>query len=263
MGEDHSRVRRRRAALSQLANLASNPKAVVIIHYSCQSFYDRPDGASPRVTSIAVRNLGSGQTTSFSIHQAAERDKKLQREQIEEQYDDLEKRMLKEFYDYADKHSHCTWLHWNMRDINYGFSALEHRCRVLGGRPGEIAETQRCDLARILVDLYGVGYMGHPRLAKLVEKNRITLLNFLTGEEEAAAFERGDYVKLHQSTLRKVDILANIFERTVDGTLKTNARLHEIYGGYWALAVDQIRNHWLIALIGAVSSIVGILALFF
>ena len=30
-----------------------------------ESFYDRPNGASPRITSIAVRQLDSGNTLSF------------------------------------------------------------------------------------------------------------------------------------------------------------------------------------------------------
>jgi len=42
-------------------------RAAWVIHYSCESFYDRPNGASPRITSIAVRKLDSGQTLSFSI----------------------------------------------------------------------------------------------------------------------------------------------------------------------------------------------------
>ncbi|HUF19319.1 MAG TPA: hypothetical protein VMP00_01065, partial [Burkholderiales bacterium] len=44
----------------------------LVIHYSCESFYDKTDGKTPRITFIAVRNLRSGQTDSFSIHQMAE-----------------------------------------------------------------------------------------------------------------------------------------------------------------------------------------------
>jgi hypothetical protein len=241
--------------------LTNNPENVVVIHYSCQSFYDRPDGASPRITSIAVRNLGTGQTTSFSIHQMAERDKKLKLDQINAYYDELEKKMLKEFYEYAEQHQSHIWLHWNMRDINYGFPALEHRFKVLGGKPFEIHESRRCDLARVLVGLYGVGYIGHPRLARLVEKNKISDRDFLTGEDEAQAFEKGEYVKLHQSTLRKVDILANICSRTADGTLKTNARFHEIYGGYFAYAKERLAAHWIVALLGIAGAIASIVAL--
>lgn len=261
MGEAAKRIRRRRAAKAQIADIIDNADNVVVIHYSCESFYERPDGASPRITSIAVRNLGTGQTTSFSIHQMAERDKKLDTAEINQNYDDLEKKMLKEFYDYVEKHQGHTWLHWNMRDINYGFPALAHRYRVLGGEPFDIHESRLRDLARLLVSLYGVGYIGHPRLANVVEKNKISDLGFLTGEQESAAFDAGEYVKLHQSTLRKVDILANIAERVADGSLKTNAKTKEIYGGHFAAATELMREHWLftiLAIVGSAASIVGL-----
>lgn len=97
-----------------------------------------------------------------------------------------------------------------MRDVNYGFQVIEHRYRVLGGEPFEIQEDRKFDLARELITLYGVGYIGHPRFENLVKKNKITNRDFLTGAEEASAFDNRDYVRLHQSTLRKVDIILNV-----------------------------------------------------
>jgi hypothetical protein len=47
------------------------------------------------------------------------------------------------------------------------------------------------DLSRPLVELYGVGYIGHPRLEKLIELNHITTGDFMTGKQEAEAFEQG------------------------------------------------------------------------
>jgi hypothetical protein len=35
------------------------------------------------------------------------------------------------------------YLHWNMRDINYGFAAIEHRHRVLDGSPVIVEMTRR------------------------------------------------------------------------------------------------------------------------
>jgi hypothetical protein len=262
MSEAVKRVRRRREARNQLAQIMDSAENVVLIHYSCESFYDRPNGASPRITSIAARNLGNGQTTSFSIHQMAERDKKLSPSDIEANYDTLERKMLQEFYEYAERHQSHTWLHWNMRDITYGFPAISHRLKVLGGKPLEIHESRLCDLARLLVSLFGVGYAPHPRLASVVTKNKISDLGFLTGEEEAKAFEGGEYVRLHQSTLRKADVLANIAVRAADGELKTDARLKEIYGGYFSAAIEIMREHWVFTLIGVASAIAGLVGFF-
>jgi hypothetical protein len=254
MGQKINQLHRRKCARKELNEIFSNPKTVVVVHYSCESFYDRNDGSSPRVTSIAVRNLASGQTKSFSIHQMAEK-RRVQADQISTQFNDLEKRMLKDFFEYAKTHQRSQWLHWNMRDINYGFAALEHRYQVLGGMPIQIPEDNRHDLSRILISLFGVGYIGHPRLENLMEKNSITHRDFLNGQGEAAAFEMGEYVKLHQSTLRKVDILANIAERAENGSLKTNATWREIHGITFGAAVEWAKEHWIVSLVSTIGTL--------
>jgi hypothetical protein len=75
MGKVLKAIQRKRRAQTKLASLLENPEHCILIHYSCESFYDRTDGSSPHITSLAVRNLGSAQTTAFSIHQIAERSK--------------------------------------------------------------------------------------------------------------------------------------------------------------------------------------------
>ena len=47
-------------------------------------------------------------------------------------------------------------------------------------------------------------------------------LNFLDGNEEVEAFERKEYIKLHHSTLRKVNIFQDLFEKVLDKDLKTD-----------------------------------------
>ena len=131
----------------------------MIIHYSCESFYDIKDGHTPRITSIAVYAYATAQTDSFSIHKVAEKSH-IQISDIELHYDELEKKMLDEFFAYAKEHSNFFWIHWNMRDINYGFKAIEHRYSVLGGIPYNIPDEKKIDLARQLINCYGVGYAG-------------------------------------------------------------------------------------------------------
>jgi hypothetical protein len=60
------RLRHHREGKKQLAKIIDNPNDVVVIHYSCESFYNRPNRASPRITSIAVRNLASRKEFSHS-----------------------------------------------------------------------------------------------------------------------------------------------------------------------------------------------------
>lgn len=261
MGDALRRLRHRKETLNRLRELDDHHDSVVVIHYSCESFYERSDGSTPRVTSIAVRNLGTGQTESFSIHKVAEL-KGIPVAEIAAHYDALEKEMLDEFGQFLQANSHCTWVHWNMRDINYGFQAIEHRHKVLGGvPPSRLPEERKFDLARALIAIYGIGYAGHPRLENIVKLNHITNKGFLAGKDEASSFEQGEFVKLHQSTLRKVDILANIFGRTLDGSLKTNSTWSEARGLHPQVFAELMTEHWLgtlIAFLGTMASIVAL-----
>jgi len=128
---DSQKQKSSRSVIDRLFEDAAN---VWVTHYSCESFYDRTDGRSPRITSIAVRKLDSGQTVSFSIHQVAELDG-IDLAGITAHYDALERKMLDAFFAHVGGHKGMKYLHWNMRDINYGFAAIEHRYRVLGGNP--------------------------------------------------------------------------------------------------------------------------------
>ena len=85
------------------------------------------------------------------------------------------------------KHSNFFWIHWNMRDINYGFKAIEHRYSVLGGIPYNIPDEKKIDLARQLINCYGVGYAGHPRMEKLLEQNDIKAKDYLNGSHAEPA----------------------------------------------------------------------------
>ena len=245
---------------NRLERLSSNAEHVFVIHYSCESFYNTDSGLSPRVTSIAVRNFSSGQTMSFSIHKVAELSQ-VPLDRIRDGYDDLEKKMLQEFYNYVGKRADSEWVHWNMRDTNYGFAALEHRLSVLGGDPIILDEQRKFDLSRALVTLYGRGYTKHPRIESLMEMNSMTSLDFLSGLEEARAFEEGKYIELHMSTLRKVDTLCSILEAAIGGKLRTRAKWSEIHDIPYGL-ISMLKDNW-ITILSVVASILAILATVF
>lgn len=253
MGQELHRLKRRKVILRQINNIIENPGSALVIHYSCESFYDNNNINSPRITSIAARNLESGQTESFSLNIVAE-EKHLPIDDSSK-YDILEKTMLDNFFTFLKAHQHFIWIHWNMRDVNYGFAALEHRYRVLGGEPSQISETNKFDISRALVDLYGIGYIEHPRLQSILQKNKITMKDFLSGNEEAKAFNDKNFTKIHQSTLRKVDNIANIFERVANGTLKTNSSWREQHGYTMQAVIEYIKEHWLFISITIISAI--------
>ena len=177
---------------------------------------------------------------------------------LKSQYNLLEKKALDSFYEYVRAHTGYVWLHWNMRDINYGFQAIAHRYKVLGGTPIDIPESLMFDVARALVAIYGLNYIAHPRLQNIVERNHITSKDFLTGEEEARAFEAHQYFRLHLSTLRKVDIIANLAERADQGYLQTYARFWQRWKLYPQVAGEWLKENWLASIILALVTIVGL-----
>jgi len=248
MGGELQRLKRRKNIATKVETLLEQGNTTLVIHYSCESFYEKKDGKTPRITSIAVRNLASGQTESFSIHQIAE-EKKIPFTEITEHYNSLECQMLKRFYDFVNIRQHYNWVHWNMRDVNYGFAAIEHRYRVLDGNPIMISEDRKFDLSRALIDLYGAKYIEHPRLPSIINKNNITAKDLLTGAQEAEAFEKKEFVRLHQSTLRKVNALATLFELTSSKSLKTNATWTTQYGFTPAVLAELFKEHWFVTLL--------------
>ena len=242
-----------KSARKIFSEIDKNPSNYLIIHYSCESFYDIKDGHTPRITSIAVYDYATAQTDSFSIHKMAEK-LHIEINDIEIHYDELEKSMLDEFFEYAKEHKTYFWIHWNMRDMNYGFKAIEHRYSVLGGEPYRIADANKIDLARQLINCYGVGYAGHPRMEKILEQNGINAKDYLSGKEEADAFANREYVKLHMSTLRKVDVFANILNRAINSTLKVNSKWTEIYGVSVQGILNFCKDTWWIQLVWTVIS---------
>lgn len=275
-----SRVRERSKCRKRLNEIYDEAINAYVIHYSCESFY-APDSQSPlakstRVTCIAVRNLKSGQTKTWSIHKSAELCGQLDRltamtkanaplasqpqglsseqaasiAQIIEILDPLELDMLKGYFSFLENHSDSSFVHWNMRDDTYGFSALEHRFRVLKGRPVILQDNKKFDLARELITLYGKRYASHTspngrkgRLMTVIELNKISDTDALQGAEEAAAFVNGEFMSLQQSTLRKVDVLANVFDRTHDKGLITSASFMDKYGVHPVALLEIAKNN--------------------
>ncbi|EGR0597703.1 hypothetical protein NHG92_18850 [Vibrio cholerae] len=262
MASELKRIKKRKEARGELEKLYEKSEQVFLIHYSCESFYDIKDGRTPRVTSIALRNLKTAQTESFSIHKVAER-RNVDISDIPEKYDTLEKEMLADFFEYIKYRQNFSYIHWNMRDGNYGFSAIEHRFQVLGGEPLQVQDEKKFDLARAIIDIFGRNYIDHGdcgRFISLVNYNNMTSKGMLTGKEEANAFDSAEYVKLHQSTLRKVDAMSNIVERVVDDSLLTCATWKDKYGFHPKAIVEYVKEHWLWSLIAISAVLIGLVA---
>ena len=245
------RLIERQEGIDLFNELVKNNVKTLAIHYSCESFITT-HGRTPRVTSISIRNIKNAQTVSFSIHLQAQISGKDFHNLSEKDYDHLEKEMLTHFYEFVEKHNTYKWVHWNMRNANYGFEAIKNRYRILSGTPKEIDEDLKYDLPDILCKIFTKKYeIDEPngKLLNLVQRNKITDRDVLTGKDEAEAFDKKKYLKLHMSTLRKVDIMANIINHVKKGELKVNSNIKDIYGLSLPGIFEMIRQSWILILL--------------
>ena len=196
-----------------LAHLKQHESLLRAIHYSCQSLGDGNEGLSPRITSIAVLHLDSSSMHSFSIHLIAEV-QSVDRESIDQSYDDLEREMLVKFYDFIRLNQDSVWLHWNMSNINYGFETIAHRYKVLTGNEApQIPDSRRFNLSSLILGVYGSKCVDDPKMVSLMKLNGGIPRDFLTGQEEVEAFKNKEYIKLHKSTMTKAYWFQSIFEK--------------------------------------------------
>jgi hypothetical protein len=254
---------KRKAAKKALDAIFQHRETVNVIHYSCEALSDQNRVGTPRITSIVVRDLGSGQPHSFSIHLTAEQ-RRVDLIHIDGKYDELERLMLDDFYKFVRDRLHYKWVHWAMRDITYGFLAIDHRYRALDGVPTQIPDAQLFDLSAKLAELHGPDYADTPRLQGIMNLNPVSKTNFLSGPDEAKAFNDKQFVNLHRSTLKKVEVITHIAELEWEGKLKTKASWREEYGTSVEGIFEVATDHWLfklLGIIGIIASIIGALAL--
>ena len=258
------RIRERDKNRKVVEDLHRESSRTYFIHYACESFEKDASTGSVKVSQISVRSLGDGQTWSWSILTSAEVDGCL--DAIPENLNRLEKMMLDGFFRFLSERHDCTFVHWNMRDDVFGFAALEHRYTALGGSPFVLWNGQKVDLSRLLWRLYGDNYAAHNsksgkvgRISRLVELNGISDKGVLSGDAEPKALEAGDYLRVQQSTLRKLEIFSCIFELARRKKLKTDASWADLTGLHPFFIFDAIKRHWLVSLFLFGTSIIGAL----
>jgi hypothetical protein len=241
---------RQRAARGRLKSLFAHPSTVFVVHYACQSFAQTQQQGSPRIAAIAVRNLASGQTTSFSIHQELEL-RRLPSWESAAHLDELEGAMLARYFDFIRANKGMRFVHWNMRDLKFGFAALEHRYAVLGGQAHPLHDHQLFDLAILMAEIYGSGYAPRPHLRHLAKGNRLAVAGFLDGKDEPVVFNRGEYSAVHQSVLCKVTIIASVASLAESRTLNTASNWWVLNKGRLREAYEMCEDNPMKALVGA------------
>lgn len=174
------------------------------------------------------------------------------RDRVKDEFDSIELKLLEQFYMFIRDRRDKYWIHWNMRNLTYGFEHLEHRYRVLGHSDAPIIPVeQRINLNDMLSDRYGDDYASHPRLPALMKMNGGIHRHFLSGEEEVQAFKNNEFIRMHNSTLAKVGFFAKVIDRLLKGTL------HPASKG-WGVTLDKLFESRLAKSVGFFGTLLGI-----
>ncbi|MBC7646547.1 MAG: hypothetical protein H7095_05480, partial [Pseudopedobacter sp.] len=204
--------------------LKKDPNSLHVIHYSCETFYGKPDSFSPTIVAVAVRKYLGGQTTTFSL--AEKREELIYKGNQNPDIKQVELEMLNDLFRFFRQNMNSLFVHWNMRSSQYGFKAIEHRYRILGGQPISLPENNLYDLADIFRAIYEKGYIEDPKLESLAKKNELGMRHFMAGGAEADAFDQGMFSDIKLSTIKKVEIISYLLEYKLQAKLKTNARFN-------------------------------------
>jgi hypothetical protein len=223
-------------------------KKCLIIHYACQSLYDDKDTHSPRIANIVVKGYDNDQTFSFALHLVAEK-MGITKGEIEAHMDDIERRLLEEFFDFVRQHPGSVWLHWNMTNMVYGFDTLAHRFSLLTGKNAPSIDMEnRINLAEVLVGGYGDNYADVPHIPALMELNGGLKRDFVPGAEEVDLFRQGEFARLHSSTMAKVGFFREVVDNVLDRKLKTKS-------AGWYVRIERATDHVAAKVIGVLASL--------
>lgn len=200
-----------RVAISELVKSRYN----LIIHYACSDFNVTP----MRISAISVYDMHLGKSDDFSLHKSINEFKR-QNEDIDFSLDEIEKHMLTKFYEFVNKKNGYTWVHWNMKSSQFGFTALEERYRMFNESPIFIEDIKKIDLANLFKKIYGNDYVEHDRFMNLAKLNNNVTKELLSGKEEVIEFSNRNYLAVTNSVQKKVRIMNAFIQKTNEGTLK-------------------------------------------
>lgn len=192
------------------------------------------------------------QTVSFAIHAVAE-DLGILRADVEKRYDDIERALLERFYAFVRDRREKHWVHWNMRNIVFGFEHIEHRYRVLTkSEPPHIPIEVRLNLNDVLKERYGSDFANDPRMLNLMLLNGERDKRFLEGAQEAEAFKQKEFIRMNSSTICKVEFFRHVIILMQQGKLRTAS--HGIL-----VQLDRLLESRWARVVALVASIIGVL----
>lgn len=222
--------KRRRQALQAITSLTSVRGEVLAIQYSRNPSYNGED-FSPMITSIVIKSLDNRISEIFAIHLEADL-VNCSNSEIEGLYPELELSMLKRYNNFLRNHRNHQWLHWDMIDVEYSFSAIKHRYMKLAGEQDsnkfyEIPTNRKHNICDTLIELYGSKYsIGIDQFARLIKLNNSDVIHpdYLSPVQESDEFNHNNYQAVVKSLRCKVDFICRFVDLITEKRIAVDER---------------------------------------
>ena len=233
----------------------------IFVHYARQNCFEESYEKGPRVITITVMNAESEQTLTFSIKKCSEKYGCDFFDLEEKEKDKIEYDMLENFFKYVVANKNKTWLHWNMKNNNFGFYAINDRFRELGGVPYDFDENKLVNISDLLKRKYGTNFatdcvwngktMG--KMYDIFMLNNISDSSILNGEQEIKEYILKNILAVEQSVIGKLKAFKLIVERAADNVLVTRGNiLRDVYGFGISGIAQYIQDNAILALLFAI-----------
>jgi hypothetical protein len=252
----------RKIAIQQLKELTKNAAEVLIIHYSQLLIHDADtENISPLISAIVIRSIDDSIYEHFAIHLEADKSN-IQKDEIKDNYNELEFFSLKAFNNFLKRHKDKLWVHWEMKNIHFGFEAIKHRFdKYVEGTKENfeiIPINNKINLNYLLECIYGDDYVDGPdKLYSLMKVNKILSdREYLSLDREATEFENGNYKSILKSLDFKVDFIRKVIDKLWKKKLKIQNKNY--YSRFQIIVTHPLFTFlgWLVGIIIGIISII-------
>lgn len=254
-----SAYKERKTARYNLKKLVEDRSKVLFIHYSQSRTYNEDEygNISPIITSVVIKSLDDSIDKQFAIHFEADK-ADIPIEQIQDSYRDLELRILKAYNNFVIRHQNYIWVHWDMRNIHFGFDAIKHRYEKIFENLNdycEIPQNKKQNLRLIIEGIYGEDFVKGPDYLESLlrcNNNQISDQNYLSMDSESNYFEEKNFEIVIRSVDAKVEFIRKATNKLIDN------KLIVINKNNFAIFVDIVK-HPIFTFIGWAATILGLI----
>ena len=247
-------IKDRKAAVNNLKKITEDSSKVLFIHYSASRTFDDDDygNISPIITSIVIKSLDGQIDKQFAIHLEADK-AHIPKDQIQDSYRELELRILKLYNNFAKRHLDCYWIHWDMKNIHFGFEAIKHRYEKIFEDLSDycdIPSNKKKNLRSIIEGMYGEGFVNGADM--ICNSNNVEDSTFLSIDDESSQFESKNFFAVIKSVDLKVDFIKKATNKLIQKKLIVSNKNN------YAVFIDVV-NHPIFTFIGWLATVVGLI----